>query len=122
MRRRAATPPTDPPTRWTPAPADTSRDQPRGSVPMADTVNITRTCGNCRKEITLTVTAAGYRAWDQGRGAYVQVAFPELDPGQRELLVSGICGPCFDEIMVPEPEDDGPGALILIAGDPDDIE
>jgi len=89
---------------------------------MADTVNITRTCSNCRKEHTLTVTAAGYRDWDQGRGAYVQVAFPELDPGQRELLVSGICGPCFDEIMVPEPEDDGPGALILIAGDPADIE
>jgi len=89
---------------------------------MADTVNITRTCSNCRKEHTLTVTAAGYRDWDQGRGAYVQVAFPELDPGQRELLVSGICGPCFDAIMGPEPEDDGPGALIIIAGDPDDIE
>ena len=90
---------------------------------MADTINITRECGHCHAPKTITVSRTGYQAWDMGRGAFVQEAFPELSADDRELLVSGICGPCFDAIMGPEPdEDEGPGALIIVAGDPSDIE
>jgi len=32
-------------------------------------------------------------------GMHIQNAFPYLDSGQREILISGICGPCFDKIF-----------------------
>jgi hypothetical protein len=69
---------------------------------MADTINIEKRCGQCLTVYTLTVSGEGFRVWNMGQGAYVQDAFPELDAGQRELLVSGICGSCFDALVPPE--------------------
>ena len=66
---------------------------------MADKVTIERECNTCHTITVLAVTAEGFAAWDQGKGAYVQTAFPELDSGQRELLVSGMCGTCFDAMF-----------------------
>ena len=45
-----------------------------------------------------------YRAdWlDYQRGEHVQNAFPYLSPANRELLISGTCGKCFDEMFPPE--------------------
>ncbi|MDF2792131.1 MAG: hypothetical protein K0S80_5233 [Neobacillus sp.] len=35
-------------------------------------------------------------------GIHVQHAFPYLTADKRELLVSGVCGKCFDEIFAEE--------------------
>jgi hypothetical protein len=67
--------------------------------PMADTINITRTCPSCASPIALTVPAAGFAAWDLGRGAFVHDAFPDLTDGQREILVSGLCETCSGRLF-----------------------
>ena len=43
------------------------------------------------------VSESGYNAWREGEK--VQVAFPELDAAKREMLISGVCGVCWDNIM-----------------------
>lgn len=32
-------------------------------------------------------------------GLYIQQAFPYLTPSERELILSQICGPCFDKLF-----------------------
>lgn len=32
-------------------------------------------------------------------GSYAQDVFPELSPGEREFLISGICDACWDKIF-----------------------
>lgn len=71
-----------------------------------ETMKVERTCRHCGAVHVLFVTATGYAAWDQGRGAYVQTAFPELSADERELFVSGVCGPCFDA-MFADLDDEG---------------
>ena len=39
------------------------------------------------------------------RGELIQNAMPYLSPDEREILISGICGRCFDE-MYGEDDDD----------------
>jgi hypothetical protein len=40
-------------------------------------------------------------------GDYIQDALPMLSADERELLISGICGHCFDTMFCEEePEDD----------------
>jgi len=41
-------------------------------------------------------TAKAYAKWTRGEG-YIQDV-PGLTVDQREVLLSGICGPCFDEV------------------------
>jgi len=60
------------------------------------------TCGTCGDKHVLTVPAGAYDAWRYG-DVLIQDAMPELNADQRELLISGICGRCFDA-MFPEQE------------------
>ena len=32
-------------------------------------------------------------------GAYIQNVFPDLTPDQRELMMTGTCGECWDKMM-----------------------
>ncbi len=66
---------------------------------MADVLKIDRECPNCHKITVLAVTGQGFKAWDMGRGAFVQDAFPELDDSQRETLITGLCADCSDELF-----------------------
>lgn len=45
----------------------------------------------------------GFRAFQAGTP--VQTAFPNSSAGDRAVLLSGWCGPCFDEVLGPEEED-----------------
>ena len=55
------------------------------------------TCSSCGDVFRITAPKS---AWDaRANGARVQEAFPMLNSDQREILVSGICGPCFDEML-----------------------
>ena len=39
-------------------------------------------------------------------GALIQDAMPYLSADDRELLISGTCGACFDKMFPPDPEND----------------
>lgn len=60
-------------------------------------IEIESKCVICQDVIKLTVKAKDYSDWQGGK--HIQHAFPYINAGERELLISGICGPCFDKIM-----------------------
>lgn len=62
------------------------------------TVEIPKTCIMCGVGYTLTVPKQGFEDWYFGK-ANIQDAMPNLTPGERELLISGICETCFDKIF-----------------------
>jgi len=74
-----------------------------------DTIDVDVTCPFCQKQSTLTVSAEGYNKW--GTGTLIQEAFPELGPSEREGLMTGICGPCWDKMWAED--DDEPETLDL---------
>jgi hypothetical protein len=43
------------------------------------------------------------QAWKNGE--YIQNAMPYLNVDERELLISGTCGPCFDNMFPEEDEE-----------------
>lgn len=53
-------------------------------------------CTLCGREQEIQVNQERYRTWKES-GAYIQDALPELTPGEREFLISGICEKCFDK-------------------------
>lgn len=58
------------------------------------------TCNVCGKTHTLEVKAEDWQEWkDPNRERKVQEIFPYLVPDERELLISGICGRCFDRMF-----------------------
>ncbi len=55
------------------------------------------TCLICDRRVTLQVNEDDYRRWFGGM--LIQRAMPYLTPDERELLVPGICGQCFDSLF-----------------------
>lgn len=51
-------------------------------------------CGNCT---TVKITAEGLFRWNQGD--LVQRAFPELSASEREVLVTGMCRKCQENVF-----------------------
>ena len=68
---------------------------------MSNKIQITKTCNLCQQKTGLWVQPKDYAAW-QG-GAHIQDVMPYLPADQRELLISGTCGTCFDKLF---PEDE----------------
>jgi hypothetical protein len=66
------------------------------------TMRITTTCKQCKKDVVVMVAKADFVAWK--RGELAQRAFPYLTADEREVLISKICGPCFDSMYGPCPE------------------
>jgi hypothetical protein len=60
-------------------------------------VIVKMTCTRCKREIGVSVEVEDYLKWNQGM--LIQKAMPYLSPDERELLISGICGPCFDQLF-----------------------
>jgi hypothetical protein len=54
-------------------------------------------CFSCRAECDLPVTRQQLADWHGG--ALIQRVMPHLTAGERELLISGICGDCFDAMF-----------------------
>ena len=54
-------------------------------------------CDICHIEYELTVTEESVDNYR--KGMLIQDAFPYLTPDERELLISGICGKCFDNLF-----------------------
>lgn len=60
-------------------------------------VEITATCRLCNSEHTMLVNMEDVYDWRDGK--FVQDAFPYLTADEREILISGTCGKCFDSIF-----------------------
>ena len=53
-------------------------------------------CIKCAEPQHITVGQADLDAWQSGTN--IQNAMPYLSADDREILISGICGECFDKI------------------------
>lgn len=69
---------------------------------IAENGNVGIECPRCHKIVELPLKEAELLAWNS-KETFVQDQFPQLTPGQREMLLSGICEKCWNEIF---PEDD----------------
>lgn len=60
-------------------------------------VTIVISCPLCGHEQEIEVNEMDYLEWRDG--ALVQDAFPYLPADIREMLISGICGACWDKML-----------------------
>lgn len=67
---------------------------------MPETMKIGLTCSHCEQTKILTVPIEGYASWVAGD--LIQDALPNLAPEDRELLISKICGDCWDKFILGE--------------------
>lgn len=65
----------------------------------ADTVEITVVCPRCGRESKIRIPLAGFCDYFGGSHTHVQDVFPGLEPELRELMVSGLCITCQEEIF-----------------------
>jgi hypothetical protein len=55
-------------------------------------------CSCCPSIKSISVVDSDFDSWVAGK-KLIQKAFPYLNPGEREILMSGICSGCFDAMM-----------------------
>lgn len=67
----------------------------KGATP--DTYTIHRRCPFCAELSHVTVPAQGL--WDWEHGEFVQRAFPTLTATEREQVMTGTHGECWDKFM-----------------------
>lgn len=61
-------------------------------------------CPFCHKPHTVQVHGKDYHAWQNGELA--QNAFPYLSANEREMLISGICPTCWDDMFSSEEDEE----------------
>ena len=64
---------------------------------MSTTITIEAACGMCKQSKMLILPASGWAAYQAGM--LIQRALPSVPEGDRELLISQTCGPCFDKLF-----------------------
>ena len=62
---------------------------------MSKDIKIVKVCCLCGCRYLIEVYSKDYSDWQNG--VNIQIAFPYLNIDDRELLISGVCGSCFDE-------------------------
>lgn len=67
-------------------------------VKQQDTLQIEATCNMCNKTHIIDVPRDGYTKWIKGV-ARIQDVMPDVSADDRELLISGTCGTCFDKLF-----------------------
>ena len=60
--------------------------------------NVGIECPRCHKVVKLPLKESELLAWNPNE-TFVQNQFPKLTPGQREMLLSGLCEECWNEIF-----------------------
>ena len=68
-----------------------------------EVTTLTETCKKCSGIEVLRVATQDLHDWKNGE--LIQKALPYLTVDQRELLISGVCGPCFDGMFPDESEE-----------------
>lgn len=64
------------------------------------TITLGTVCPSCQKPQMVEVQEADLKKWKDG--AYIQDAFPALSKDEREILLSGFCGECWDKLFADE--------------------
>ena len=62
-------------------------------------------CVHCNKNYDVWADPADLTAWSEGE--LIQDVLDYLTPGERELLMSGTCDTCWDELFPPDKVDEG---------------
>lgn len=62
------------------------------------------TCSECGATFVYKIN--GKDLFDYEKGKHIQDAFPYLDDDARELILSGVCGKCFDKMFSEEDDDE----------------
>ena len=70
---------------------------------MEDLVKWEGVCSECNHKETLMITADQKAAL---RKCNIQDVLPNVSPNVRELMISGVCGKCFDELFFDNEADD----------------
>lgn len=73
-------------------------------VAMNPSIPIITHCPQCDQETAILVTDAELADW-LAHTANIQDILLRLTPAEREMLITGICGPCWDKIMSHAEED-----------------
>jgi len=58
---------------------------------------IKKTCNQCNELHQIHIYKEDYKAWENSK--LIQEAMPYVPKDIRELLISGICGSCFDGLF-----------------------
>lgn len=69
-----------------------------------DTYTIHRRCPFCGQMAHVTVPGPGLWAWEHGE--FVQTAFPDLTPDEREQIMTGTHPECWDAMFGDDEEED----------------
>lgn len=69
-------------------------DGPSHAIPPHITLDVPVACRHCGDTVGLHCSLRGLIRHTEGM--LIQRALPELTPDEREILLSGICGACFD--------------------------
>lgn len=56
-------------------------------------------CRMCRKTHSLMVGIEDYFMFEMPNRPHIQDIFPYLTPAERELLISGTCGECWEKMF-----------------------
>lgn len=67
-------------------------------------MTISKNCVECKCLVEFDVKAEDYDLWKEG-GELIQEALWYVTPDNREMLISGICGKCWNELFKEESED-----------------
>ena len=67
-------------------------------------VTIVTVCPICNRTNEITVKEADFILWSAG--TLVQDAFPYLSADEREMLISGICPDCWENLFSEEEEEE----------------
>ena len=76
---------------------DSIMDWDRNDYKTEGSTHIHATCNMCKKDYDVWVEDEDYKEWIEGKAC--EKAFPYLSADDRELLISGTCGPCFDDMF-----------------------
>lgn len=67
------------------------------------TIDVDVTCWKCKRNFVISCDKSKYNLWKNGE--LIQNALADLSSDQRELLISGTCGECWD-ILFPLSDDE----------------
>lgn len=63
----------------------------------SEVVELVTSCVSCGAEKKIVVDMADYDDWRAG--GLIQNCFPYLSADDREILITGLCGKCFDGLF-----------------------
>ena len=61
-------------------------------------------CKLCGAQFTIEADEERFARLDASK--HIQDVFPELDIDSREIMISGVCGKCFDEMFADEDDEE----------------